>query len=323
MAASPSPDRVAETLAPWSILYRGPLSSCNYACTYCPFAKTRNTRAELEEDARQLTRFLDWCEAQAPRSIGVLMTPWGEGLIRAHYREAMVRLSQMPHVRRVAIQTNLSWKQTAWIGRADRSAMALWTTWHPTEVTLDRFVSQCKRLDEAGARYSVGVVGLKEHLSQIEAMREALSPSVYLWVNAYKRELGYYSEEEIARVEAVDPLFRYNARRHASLGAACTGGFTSFSVDGDGEAKRCHFIAQRIGNIYEEGFATRLERKPCSEATCGCHIGYVHMDHLELYEVFGEGLLERIPDGEPWRVEALANKLRARALEKVGSGPLP
>ena len=24
-----------------SILYRGPLSSCNYACGYCPFAKRR------------------------------------------------------------------------------------------------------------------------------------------------------------------------------------------------------------------------------------------------------------------------------------------
>ena len=27
-----------------SILYRGPLSSCNYGCEYCPFAKHRETR---------------------------------------------------------------------------------------------------------------------------------------------------------------------------------------------------------------------------------------------------------------------------------------
>ena len=31
-----------------SILYRGPLSSCNYGCEYCPFAKREESRAELE-----------------------------------------------------------------------------------------------------------------------------------------------------------------------------------------------------------------------------------------------------------------------------------
>ena len=30
-----------------SILYRGPLSSCNYDCAYCPFAKRRETPAQL------------------------------------------------------------------------------------------------------------------------------------------------------------------------------------------------------------------------------------------------------------------------------------
>ena len=33
-----------------SILYRGPLSSCNYACAYCPFAKRTETAAELAHD---------------------------------------------------------------------------------------------------------------------------------------------------------------------------------------------------------------------------------------------------------------------------------
>ena len=32
------------------ILYRGPLSSCNYGCPYCPFAKHHETAAELKVD---------------------------------------------------------------------------------------------------------------------------------------------------------------------------------------------------------------------------------------------------------------------------------
>ncbi len=41
-----------------SILYRGPLSSCNYACWYCPFAKRREPRTELAADREPLAPFV-------------------------------------------------------------------------------------------------------------------------------------------------------------------------------------------------------------------------------------------------------------------------
>ena len=47
-----------------SILYRGPLSSCNYACGYCPFAKRRETAAELARDRTALERFVAWVAAR-------------------------------------------------------------------------------------------------------------------------------------------------------------------------------------------------------------------------------------------------------------------
>ena len=58
----------------WSILYRGPLSSCNYACEYCPFAKTHNTREELQDDEARLKRFAHWVEGRT-EEIGILFTP--------------------------------------------------------------------------------------------------------------------------------------------------------------------------------------------------------------------------------------------------------
>jgi len=91
----------------WNILYRGSLSSCNYACTYCPFAKTANTREELLADERQLERFVAWVGTQSDRRMGILFTPWGEALLHRYYRRAMLALAAMPHVYRVAIQTNL------------------------------------------------------------------------------------------------------------------------------------------------------------------------------------------------------------------------
>ncbi len=279
----------------WNILYRGPLSSCNYACSYCPFAKTRNSPAELRDDAQKLERFLAWVEQQAPREIGVLFTPWGEALIHRAYREALLRLGRMPHVRRAAIQTNLACGLD-WLEAADPSKLALWCTFHPTETSIPRFAAKIHRLREMGIRHSVGAVGIKEHLPLIAELRSQLPQDSYLWVNAIKgRSSRYYGQEHIDFLSAIDPLFPVNLRQHPSRGRACRAGSTTFTVDGDGVARRCHFVEAPIGDIHDPGFAECLKPRPCPKAICGCHLGYVNLEELGMDQVFGDGLLERIP----------------------------
>ncbi len=277
----------------WNILYRGSLSSCNYACDYCPFAKTKNTRAELAKDRADLERFVAWVEGRS-ETIGILFTPWGEGLIRKYYQEAMTTLSHLPNVYRVAIQTNLSCP-TRWMEKVNKESFALWTTYHPTEISREKFAAKCAQLDQMGIRYSVGFVGLKSQLNELSLLRQSLNPKVYLWVNAYKREPNYYTTEMIEEIEAIDPLFAYNNQYHPSKGEKCQAGHTTFTVDGSGNVRRCHFIKNKIGNIYQANFESNLYERNCSNVTCGCHIGYVHMDKLKLYEVYGKGVLERIP----------------------------
>ncbi|MEM7037410.1 MAG: STM4011 family radical SAM protein [Bacteroidota bacterium] len=284
----------------WKILYRGVLSGCNYDCVYCPFAKNVDSREVLAQDKVDLMRFVDWVGKRKER-MQILLTPWGEGLIRRHYQEALVRLSHMAHVDKCAIQTNLSGRLD-WVEKADLAALGLWTTYHPSQVERSRFLAQCAELDRLGVRYSVGMVGLKEDLNEIEAMRRALPENVYMWVNAYKRERPYYSTEEIERLKAVDPHFELNNTYHASMGRACFGGESSFSVDGFGNFYRCHFIKTPLGNIYQPHFEQALKARDCTNATCGCHIGYVHLKELNLYETFGNGLMERIP--AEWPVAA-------------------
>ncbi|WP_435022477.1 STM4011 family radical SAM protein [Tundrisphaera sp. TA3] len=284
-----------------SILYRGPLSSCNYACGYCPFAKRRETAAELAADRRALDRFVAWVlDRPDGDRIAILFTPWGEALTRRWYREALVRLSHTPQVVRVAIQTNLA-ASPGWAEAADRDRLALWATYHPGEVPRSAFLRRCRKLDRLGVRYSVGVVGLKEHLGEAEALRRELAPGVYIWINAFKRQVGYYDEDDLRRFEAIDPLFPVNDRRHASLGKSCRAGRSVVSVDGDGTMRRCHFIREPIGNVYDPDFAAALAERPCTNATCGCHIGYVHLDELGLAATFGAGILERIPARPIWR----------------------
>jgi MoaA/NifB/PqqE/SkfB family radical SAM enzyme len=276
-----------------SILYRGPLASCNYGCEYCPFAKRKDDREALARDRAAWQRFVAWVGARpAHDRLGILVTPWGEALIRPWYRDGMVELSHSPSVTRIAAQTNLS-GPLDWVARANPAVLALWCTYHPEWTTEAAFLSQCARLDVAGVRYSIGVVGQPTHLAAARAIRRAVPEHVYVWINAVK-SIGY-SEAELAAWRAIDPLFDLNTRRWPSRGRACGAGERAVTVDGDGTIRRCHFIEQPIGNIYEAGWERALTPRPCTNTDCHCHIGYVHLDHLELDRVFAGGLLERIP----------------------------
>ncbi len=278
----------------YRILYRGPLSSCNYACDYCPFAKTTNTMAELRHDDAQLNRFVDWIAAHHEHSFEILFTPWGEALIHPAYQRALIRLSHLAHVKKVAIQTNLSGRLD-WVSQGNKETLALWTTWHPSQTPMETFVRKCEILDREGIRYSVGIVGLKENYAAMERMRESLSPDVYLWVNAFKDVPHYYAPAEADRITAIDPYFGLNNQFHASEGQLCRAGETAFSVDGDGNVTRCHFIKTRLANLYEDAFPHFLQPQPCTKNVCGCYIGYMHLKPLALEAIYGASVLERIP----------------------------
>lgn len=279
-----------------AILYRGPLASCNYDCPYCPFAKRRDPPELLRADRAALARFTDWVTRTTDVRLSVLFTPWGEGLTRRWYRDAIVTLSHLPHVERVAIQTNLA-TRVRWLAEADAGTAALWTTYHPGQVDRATFLGRCTQLGQLGIRFSVGVVGLPEHLDEARALRAALPAEVYLWVNA--AEGHRYTPAEEALWTALDPLFGHIVRPHLSLGRPCHAGESAVSVLGDGTVRRCHFITEPIGNLYDGSWRAALQPRTCTNATCDCHIGYVHLKPLGLREVFAGGLMERIPADWP------------------------
>lgn len=283
---------------PLMILYRGPLTSCSYDCGYCPFAKTHDTPATLRADAAALDRFVGWAEQAVDHRLTILFTPWGEALTRLWYRATLVRLSRLEHVDRVAVQTNAAVRMD-WVGDADLSRLALWTTYHPGQVDDDRFLATADDLLDRGVRFSVGVVGLPEHLAAAQRLRRALPEQVYLWVNA--AEGHRYTAETAAPWRALDPLFDLSLHPHASHGEPCRTGESVISVDGAGDVRRCHFVRDVIGNLYDGSYRAALRPRECPNLQCDCHIGYLHLDRLELHEVFAGGLAERIPRVWPTR----------------------
>lgn len=102
-------------------------------------------------------------------------------------------------------------------------------------------------------------------------------------------------DPEAADWTSVDPLFPYSRHPHSSAGLPCRTGESVISVDGEGTVRRCHFVPAELGNLYDGSYRTALEPRTCPLAACDCHIGYVHLETLPLYDVFAGGVLERIP----------------------------
>ncbi|MFE5804261.1 STM4011 family radical SAM protein [Streptomyces sp. NPDC056491] len=289
-----------------TLLYRGPLASCDYDCPYCPFAKRRDTTAQLRADRAALERFTGWARSRSEEDrLSLLFTPWGEGLVRSWYRRALVELSHQPHVGRVAIQTNLSCR-TDWLADADPDTLALWCTYHPGQTPYDRFLGKVRDLAGRGIRHSVGIVGLRENLEHARRLRADLPAHVYLWVNAADGHT--YTDAEAGAWTALDPLFPYSRHPHRSAGLPCRTGESVISVDGDGTVRRCHFVPAELGNLYDGSYRTALGPRPCPLTTCDCHIGYVHLETLPLYDVFAGGVLERVPAASPPLVPLLRTR---------------
>ncbi len=277
----------------WNILYRGFLDSCNYDCPYCPFAKKKNTKEELLKDKIALENFTNWV-SEREEKLSILITPWGEGLIRKYYQEAMIALSHIKNVDKIAIQTNLSCN-LKWVEKVNKEKFALWITYHPNEVSFEKFVSKCKKLITMNIDFSIGVVGVKDHFKAIENLKDAI-PERYIWVNAYKREKNYYTASEKKWLTKKDNLFPINNKIYNTLGKKCKAGYSSFSINGNGDVFRCHFIKNKIGNIYEDDLNDIKKEENCTNTECSCYIGYINFDELKLKEIYAKNLMVRIPE---------------------------
>lgn len=278
------------------LYYRGKLSSCNYDCPYCPFSKTKDSKATLEKDKEQLSTFMEWIRSQeqAGHRLSVFFNPYGEALVHRWYREAMIELSQMSFIEKVAVQTNLSCKLD-WTAQLNKEKAAFWVTYHPGQTSDSKFLSQCMTLYEQRIPFSVGTVGIRSAFVAIEQMRDLLPKDVYLWINAFKDRSSYYTTDEIEHLTCIDPHFKLNTVDYNSFGRRCSAGSNVFYVQGSGIVKRCYSDRRVIGHLYRDGLQGISAERPCGMKKCGCYIGYIHMPELEMKNIYGDGLLERIP----------------------------
>lgn len=281
---------------PLTILYRGPLASCNYSCSYCPFAKRSDNDEQLERDYAMLERFVHRVRdiAATGRCLRIMFTPWGEVLVRKPYREAIAALTRSTGIASVCVQTNLSCS-TSWLDAADQSRLKIWATFHPTETSQSDFLRRVANAVNRGIAVSVGMVAIPGKLAAIIDLRRALPDSVYLWLNPQQPRLRPFRRDEIASLSQIDPDFEQGLIRHRSLGQSCSSGLHSMTVDGHGRIRRCHFIDTVIGNFYDDDWKFGLRPRPCSRQFCDCYLGYAQLNSYNPDLNFDTDLLARVP----------------------------
>jgi hypothetical protein len=268
------------------ILWRGPLDSCNYACNYCPFAKREPDAKTLRRDREALARFVEWVQRTKTWCMRILITPYGEALIWPWYREALAELSHSTNVHQISIQTNGS-APVDFLDRAEPSRLSLWVSYHPSQVSLARFVARVELLHARGTALSVGMVVTPDRSEEAEALRAQLPATVPMWLNA-QRPGPRWRDDEVDRLRRIDPAFHLEASRNASRGLSCRSGEDVISVDGAGVVRRCHFVDRPLGNLYTDELASLLKKEVCPRATCDCWLGYAQLDHLGVREAHGE-----------------------------------
>lgn len=269
------------------IFYRGYLTSCNYACSYCPFSKRKMTKAQREKDEKALWKFVE-DQKQEKEKHAVQIVPYGEALIHEYYWSALAGLSQISTQEYIGCQTNLSFSVERMLkvyeehqGRKEK--LRLWCTFHPSMTTVEAFVEQCRKLEEADISFCVGVVGNPEEIPTLFQLRKRLSDSIYVWVNKMEGRKKKYTAEEVEAFQSIDPYFFLQMEHRKADLKKCR---KSVFYEADGSRYFCNLHAAARGTSGAEG---------CGRSECNCYLAYSNRKDMEELLFFEPYPAFRIP----------------------------
>lgn len=280
------------------IYYRGKLNSCNYTCSYCPFGK-KSHRPSTAQDRQAWNRFITAIEQWKGETLQLFVIPYGEALIHRYYREGIVRLAALPHVAGISCQTNLSFLADEWLSElraipALRGKIRIWASFHPEMTTVERFAGQLHRLCKEGIQVCAGAVGNPSAKNVLNELRKALSPEIYLFINAMQGLKSPLSDEDVRFFTRLDNLFEYDLHNAPAQWEHCASGRTSCFIDWKGNIFACPRSKVKIGNLYRN--QTLDTSLPCRRKVCDCYIAFSNLTNHPLRRVMGEGAFWRIPD---------------------------
>lgn len=270
--------------------YRGYLTSCNYACGYCPFSKRKMTEEQRRKDQEALDRFYLQMKAETEEH-ALLIVPYGEALIHKYYWVAMARFSQIPSEEYIGCQTNLSFPVEKMLSvyetsGGEKQKLRLWCTYHPSMTTVENFVMQCRQLEQAGIAYCVGAVGDPDEIFRIQELRKKLPDHVYVWINQMDGRKRRYTEEEMQSFQEIDPYFPLELKHYPADNSKCR---KSVFQEADGSRYFCNLHAAQAGP------SSRNTNDTCRRKECSCYLAYCNRTDVEELFFFEPYPAFRIP----------------------------
>lgn len=276
------------------LLYRGSLKSCNYSCSYCPFAKHKLSGEELHRDKENWLRFCSVFKRRNELFGAVMLVPYGEALIHPYYWEGMAQLSQLDSLEAIGAQTNLSFSVYEHLqiykkagGKIEK--LRLWATFHPEMTTIPQFISQCEKLVSQSISFCVGAVGVPRQIPLLIKLRKALPESVYLWINRMDGLKRCYTKEEITAILEIDPYF--NQELHWKKGEVSQCRDRLF-LEADGSMRLCPLNKPVAKNWYTCPNASPI--LSCDKKQCSCYLAYGGRKDYKNQMEFGRYPLFRI-----------------------------
>lgn len=270
------------------IFYRGYLTSCNYACRYCPFSKRTMTKTQIDKDKIALFDFIDKTkQLKIPHAVQIV--PYGEALIHEYYWKALAKLSRIETQDYTGCQTNLSFPVEKMLKLYDkyqgkREKLRLWCTFHPSMTTINDFVKQCNKLEAAKISFCVGMVGDPNEIPTLLELREKLSSSVYLWINKMDGLKSKYKPDEIEVFQKIDPYFFLQLEHRKADLQKCR---QSVFYEADGKKYFC--------NLHASSKRTVNNEIGCQRSECNCYLAYCNRKDINELLFFEPYPAFRIP----------------------------
>lgn len=260
---------------------------CNYGCPYCTQTHNRDAAKGKGFTAHGFDNFplVDWLRAIerhfTDRRLSLLLTG-GEPFVD---RKAMLPflgfLTEFPNTECIRIDTNGWWKPDPYLD-LDKSKITLMCTFHPSQVSAERFFSRLEAILDAGFRigmvnYVMNADNLPRYLEFKDALR---GKGIPLHPNPLWGARGQYSREdlELLQRELSEADFRYRGGA-SPRGKKCLFPSVSYELDYKGNVHvGCHPAAS--GSFFDETLPRLFAGPvPCPYTSCVC---------LDKYSFLGE-----------------------------------
>jgi len=292
---------------------------CNFRCTYCvsinDYAKS-NKADWPEEDRERFNKIVAWI-ADRPFRIGIRLATLGEPFASRPFLGKAAWLTTRPNIDFVELLTNgsLLKRRLAQLDReGDVTKISLWATYHPTEISLSRFIDSVRFAQERYGCFAVvnGLLFPDNEDSVVELKRAAAEAGL-----RFNLDLGYdpltphgvltrlddmvpilrdQHEDGIARairLGAAAELLEVNVAAMRDLrGGLCSAGHDYFYIGIRGDVYRCSRYQalgkDRLGNVLDDGFELQLSDGRWTPCGAGFGCGNKE-DFLNLRRLAAEG----------------------------------